>query len=64
MKAPPADNINLLGTFIRSFRHLENQNLSIISGDIGRARSVQQFRRNRAEEGNGTEEWNGVQSIL
>ena len=35
----------MLGTLIRSFRHLEHQNPSIISGDISRARSVQQFRR-------------------
>ena len=39
-------------TFIRSFGQLENQNLSIILEDIGRARMVQQFQ-------NGTEEQNG-----
>ena len=38
------------GTLIRSFRHLEHQNPSINSGDIGRARSVQQFQGNRTEE--------------
>ena len=27
----------ILGTSIRSFRHIEHQNPSIISGDIGRA---------------------------
>ena len=42
------------GTSIRSFRHLEHQNPSINLGDIGRARSVQQFR-------NGTEERNGME---
>ena len=55
------------GTSIRSFRHLEHQNPSINLGDIGRARSVQQFRN--GTERNGTEEWknggterkNGVQ---
>ena len=41
------------GTLTRSFRHLEHQNPSIISGDIGRARSVQQFWRNRGMEQNG-----------
>ena len=34
---PPANNLIMSGTLIRSFRHLEHQNLSIISGDIGRA---------------------------
>ena len=37
------------------FRHLEHQNLSVISGDIGRARSVQQFWNGRTERKNGTE---------
>ena len=46
-----ANDLIMSGTSIRSFRHLEHQNLSIISEDIGRARSVQQFRRR-----NGTEE--------
>ena len=49
---PPENNLFMSGTSIRSFRHLEHQNPSIISEDIGRARSVQQFRRN----GGGTEE--------
>ena len=35
----------MLDTSIRLFRHLEHQNLSIISEDIGRARMVQQFWR-------------------
>ena len=45
-------------TLTRSFRHFEHKNPSIFSGDIGRARSVQQFRKNgRTEERrNGTEE--------
>ena len=33
----------ILGTSIRSFRHLEHQNPSIISEDIGQAKIVQQF---------------------
>ena len=51
--APPANNLIMSETLIRSFRHLEHQNPSIISWDIGRGRSMQQFRRN----GGGTEEW-------
>ena len=35
--APPANNLIMSGTSIRSFRHLEHQNPSIISEDIGRA---------------------------
>ena len=55
---PPENDPIISGTSILLFRHLENQNPSIISGDIGRARSVQQFW-------NRTEEWNGgVQLIL
>ena len=50
--APYANDPIMLRRSIRSFRHLEHQNMSIISGDIGRARSVQQFR-------NGTERRNG-----
>ena len=42
------------GTSTRSFRHLEHQNPSIISGDIGKARRVQQFQ-NETEERNGME---------
>jgi len=45
-----ANDLITSGTSIRSFRHLEHQNPSIISEDIGRARSVQQFRRNGTEE--------------
>ena len=44
-----ANDLIMSGTSIRSFRHLEHQNPSIISEDIGRAIGVQQFR-------NGTEE--------
>ena len=43
----------MLGTLIWAFTHLEHQNPSIISEDIGRARMVQQFRRRRR---NGMEE--------
>ena len=50
--APPANNLIMSGTSIRLFRHLEHQNPSIISGDIARARSMQQFWRNLRE-------WNG-----
>ena len=41
-----ANDLIMLGTSIRSFRHLEHQNPSIISEDIGRARIEQQFRFN------------------
>ena len=57
--APLANDALILGRLTWLFRHLEHQNRSIISGDIGRARSVQQFRRNGTEEernGGGTEE--------
>ena len=56
----------MLGTLIRSFRHLEHQNPSINLGDIGRARSVQQFWNGTEEERNGTEEERngGIQLIL
>ena len=53
-KFSPANNLIILGTWTWSFRQLEHQNPSIISGDIGRARSVQQFRNGRTEQ-NGTE---------
>ena len=54
--APLAINPNILGRLIRSFRHLEHLNPSIISYSIGRARMVQQLRRrNRTEEQNRTE---------
>ena len=52
--APPANNVIMSGTSTRSFRHLEHQNPSIISGDIGKARRVQQFQ-NETEERNGME---------
>ena len=42
---PLANDPIISGTSIRLFRHLEHQNLSIISEDIGRARVVQQFWR-------------------
>ena len=58
--APPANNLIMSGTLTRSFRHLEHQNLPIISGDIGRARIVQQFR-NGTEHRNGTERRNGME---
>ena len=48
-----ANDLIMLGTSIQSFTHLEHQNLSIISEDIGRARMVQQQ--------NGTEERNGME---
>ena len=55
--APLANDPIIQKRSIRSFRHLECQNPSIISEDIGRARMVQQFqRRNRggtAERRNG-----------
>ena len=60
--APPANNLIMSETLIRSFRHHEHQNLSIILGDIGRARSMQQFR-NGTEERNGGMEWNTVDTM-
>ena len=45
-----ANDLIILGTSIRSFRHLEHQNPSIISEDIGRARMVQQFPNGGTEE--------------
>ena len=38
-----ANGLIMSGTLIWLFRHLEHQNPSIISEDIGRAKSVQQF---------------------
>ena len=49
---PPTNYFIMSETLIRSFRHLEHQNPSINLGDIGRARSVQQFRRNGTEQRN------------
>ena len=37
----PENNLIMLGTLIHLFRHLEHENLSIISGDIGRASWMQ-----------------------
>ena len=45
-----ANDLIMSGTSIRSFRHLEHQNPSIISEDIGRASGVQQFRNGTEEE--------------
>ena len=45
--APLANDPTMLGRSIRSFGHLEHQNPSIISEDIGRARIVQQFWKSR-----------------
>ena len=50
---PLANDTIMSGTLIWSFRHLEHQNPSIISNDIGRAKSMQQFQRRRNR---GTEE--------
>ena len=49
---------------IQLIRHLEHHYPSIISGDIGRARSVQQFRNGGTERRNGMEEQNGIQLIV
>ena len=46
------NDLIMSGTSIRSFRHLEHQNPSIISEDIGRARQ----RATIPERRNGTEE--------
>ena len=64
--AAPTNNLIMSGTSTRSFRHLEHQNPFIISGDIGRARSVQQFWNGTEEERNRPEEQRdgGVQLIL
>ena len=48
-----ANDLIMSGTSIRSFRHLEHQNPSIISEDIGRARSVQQFQNGSDRIGGG-----------
>ena len=45
---PLANDPIISGTSIRLFRHLEHQNLSIISEDIDRARMVQQLQRRRS----------------
>ena len=42
------NNLIMSSTLKQSFRHLEHQNLSIISEDIGRARMVQQLQRRRS----------------
>ena len=42
-----ANDLIMSGTSIQLLRHLEHQNPSIISEDIGKARMVQQFRRSR-----------------
>ena len=57
---PPENNLIMSGTLIRSFKHLEHQNPSIISWDIGRARRVQQFL-NGGNKWNGTERRNGME---
>ena len=50
------------GTLIWSFRHLEYQNLSIISDSKGRARMVKQFWKGG---GAGTEEeWNQRSTVV
>ena len=48
--APFANDPIMWKRSIQLFRHLECQNLSIISEDIGRARMVQQFRNGGMEE--------------
>ena len=48
-----ANDLIMSGTSLRLFIHLKHQNPSIISKDIGRAKSVQQFQRRR---NGGTEE--------
>ena len=45
--APLANDPIMFRRSMRSSRHLEHQNQSIISEDIGRARMVQQLRRRR-----------------
>ena len=44
---PPENNPIMSGTSIRSFKHLEHQNLSIISEDIDRNRMLQKKVRRR-----------------
>ena len=53
---PPENNLIMSGTPTRLFRHLEHQNPSIISGDIGRARAC----NNSGTEQNGMEQ-NGTE---
>ena len=45
-----ANDLIMSGTLIRSFRNLEHQNPTIISEDISRGRSVQQFRNRGGTE--------------
>ena len=45
------NNPMMLGMILWSFRHLERQNLSIISDDIGRARMVQHFQNGMERNG-------------
>ena len=61
--APFANDPIMKKRSIQLFRHLECQNPSIISEDIGRARMVQQFRKNRGmdEQKNRTEWKNGTE---
>ena len=54
--APPANNLIMSETSIWSFRHLEHQNLSIISGDKAEQVGC------KICDGQ-TEEWNGTDSL-
>ena len=47
---PPTNNLIMLGTLLQSFRHLEQQNPSIISDFIVGASMVQTFRRSWIRE--------------
>ncbi len=59
--APHANNPIMQRRSIWSFRHLEGQNPSIISEDIGRARRVQHFWRSRRRSQIGSNRIGGVQ---
>ena len=49
--ALPANNLIMLGTSVRSFRHLEHQNSSIISDDVGQLMLDAKFVTNTRTHG-------------
>ena len=59
--APPANNLIMSGTLIRSFRHLEHQNTSIISESIGIPNGSKKIRK---KVRNGGTEQNGTRNLI
>ena len=55
---PPANNLIISGTSIRSFRHLECQNPSIISESIGIPNGSKKMGKKVRSRNGGTEERN------